>query len=109
MTEPTNQHETPSAPADKARIEYLTAQLAQLKRDYAQLADLKRPEARRYAAFPMSYEDADNQHGMTLRDYFAAAALQGLIAYPSNPDELELEFAKAAYEYADEMMEARDR
>ena len=31
-------------------------------------------------AFPLFIDDAEVYRGMTLRDYFAAAALQGLIA-----------------------------
>lgn len=45
--------------------------------------------------------------GMTLRDYFAAAALQGNIAHPDvtgNRDDI----AKDAYKYADAMLKARE-
>jgi len=52
-----------------------------------------------------------NEHyrlmGMTLRDYFAAAALQGNIAHPDvtgNRDDI----AKDAYKYADAMLKARE-
>ncbi len=44
--------------------------------------------------------------GMTLRDYFAAKAMQGLLASEVNAP-LEA-FATRAYEVADAMMEARD-
>lgn len=61
-------------------------------------------------AFPMGYHrdgnDADH-FGMTLRDYFAAAALQGNIAHPDvtgNRDDI----AKDAYKYADAMLKARE-
>lgn len=46
--------------------------------------------------------------GMTLRDYFAAAALQGLIAHSENLLSANTgPFATWAYEYANEMLEAR--
>lgn len=44
------------------------------------------------------------QHGMTLRDYFAAAALQGMCANGGAPA---LVRAIDAYDYADAMLEAR--
>lgn len=69
-------------------------------------------------AFPTPYQerDGDNwstsfQNGMTLRDYFAAAALQGSIAASCNnsrdpyPDNA----AKYAYQVADAMLEARKK
>jgi len=60
-------------------------------------------------AFPISNETGLNQQGMDLRDYFAAAALHGLISGQSAEDgwwEME---AKAAYEIADAMMKAREQ
>ncbi len=45
--------------------------------------------------------------GMTLRDYFAAKALQGLLAC-SEADGTNDDFARWAYKYADAMLEARD-
>lgn len=54
-----------------------------------------------------------------LRDYFAAAALQGMLAESSPPDELDefmrandyeafcMDFAQSAYFFADAMMKAR--
>lgn len=62
---------------------------------------------------PMSEQTYSNQDcepfqgGMTLRDYFAAKALQG---YFSNVDRGAFsyeEWAKASYEAADAMLEAR--
>ena len=44
------------------------------------------------------------QDGMNLRDYFAAAALQGILACDYSVDQ---EPAVLAYQYADEMMKAR--
>lgn len=64
-------------------------------------------------AFPTAFDDGINafQHGMDLRDYFAAKAMQGLLAAdPSIPldvtDEIGL-LAKAAYDVADAMLKAR--
>lgn len=45
------------------------------------------------------------QQGMSLRDYFAAAALQGLLAYYGNFCDRD---AKAAYAAADAMIEAKE-
>ncbi len=47
-----------------------------------------------------------DQTGMALRDYFAAKAMQGLLASEVNAP-LEA-FATRAYEVADAMMEARN-
>jgi hypothetical protein len=46
--------------------------------------------------------------GMTLRDYFAAAALQGLLASAKVEDCSSLRLAWMAYEQADAMIIARD-
>jgi hypothetical protein len=56
------------------------------------------------------------QHGMTLRDYFAAKAMQGLIASPRMPapayhggtDVTDSMIADLAYKMADAMMKARE-
>lgn len=66
-------------------------------------------------AFPIG--DMHGEVGMSLRDYFAAAALQGMLAYSHvNPstgnyhENCSLQDAAAqAYEYADAMIEARDK
>lgn len=55
-------------------------------------------------AFPSQYNIPENQ-GMTLRDYFAAKAMQGLLAGPMDA-ELK-EFAEWSYRIADAMLEAR--
>ena len=50
---------------------------------------------------------AINYHGISMRDYFAAAALQGNIAHPDvtgNRDDI----ARDAYKYADAMLKARE-
>jgi hypothetical protein len=50
--------------------------------------------------------------GMTLRDYFAANAMQGLIASPRGTpdgrDATDTYYAKSAYLMADAMMKARE-
>ena len=46
--------------------------------------------------------------GVSIRDYFAAAALQGCLANP-NANGSRAEFAVDAYLYADEMLERRKR
>ena len=50
------------------------------------------------------------QEGMDLRDYFAASALQGMLAYSGvNIDTYRFEtYANASYKIADKMMEARN-
>lgn len=48
-----------------------------------------------------------SQAGMTLRDYFAAAALTGSLA-ASHTDAEPDEFARVAYILADEMLKARE-
>ena len=52
-------------------------------------------------AFP-TWSAKDVVQGMTLRDFFAAAALQGILA--TNPDRFPSQIVDAAYEYADMMM-----
>lgn len=58
-------------------------------------------------AFPDEYQD-----GMTLRDYFAAKAMQGAITHGLfNADKTSLDYseyiANIAYVYADAMLKAR--
>lgn len=48
-------------------------------------------------------------YGMTIRDYFAAKAMQALLHSANPGDGLWGTEAKAAYEIADSMMEARDK
>lgn len=59
-------------------------------------------------AFPKSYNGTD---GMTLRDYFAAAAMQGVIAASGDNDGCvnysDDKVAKLAYDMADAMLKAR--
>lgn len=50
------------------------------------------------------------EKGMTLRDYFAAAALQGVLARPNTPAERDMKSVVAlhCYDYADAMLKARE-
>jgi len=59
-------------------------------------------------AFPSTISD-DSLHvgGMSLRDYFAAKAMQGLMASPADPESMEVA-AKWSYKLADAMLKARE-
>jgi len=46
--------------------------------------------------------------GMSLRDYFAAKAMQGMYTSGSFPTGIMLDTAKEAYEMADAMLKARE-
>ena len=56
-------------------------------------------------AFPNNFT-IDNFKGLTIRDYFAAKALQGLISEPTLTATMD-EFANRAYQIADAMLKAR--
>lgn len=63
------------------------------------------------SAFPYEERDGDGKpvldhFGMTLRDYFAAKALQGLLADPNGKGTWK-NYASDAYAMADAMLEAR--
>ena len=59
-------------------------------------------------AFPNSYLGEEHK-GMTLRDYFAAKAMNSLISDPDwRSDMVWHETAYAAYQMADAMMKARE-
>ena len=57
------------------------------------------------AAFPRKYGAAEA--GMTLRDYFAAAALQGFCANPDYGSMSSKKLAAGAYGLSDAMIEVR--
>lgn len=59
-------------------------------------------------AFPVWTDKAIFNQGMDLRDYFAAKAMNGMLADPTH-DPYPEEAAKWAYKIADAMMEARER
>jgi len=56
-------------------------------------------------AFPV---DHARIHGMTLRDYFAAAALTGILAAPDS-EKRDSYATEAAWRYADAMLKAREQ
>jgi hypothetical protein len=56
-------------------------------------------------AFPVG-----NANGMSLRDYFAAKAMQAMLSSPNCPmDVRESKLAMQAYSTADAMLEAREK
>jgi hypothetical protein len=55
-----------------------------------------------------AFPDDRWQAGMTLRDYFASAALQGMMAQFDPENELEHHIAKWSYKAADAMLKARE-
>jgi hypothetical protein len=62
-------------------------------------------------AFPQYIISNGGAHvdgGMTLRDYFAAKAMQALLSEPKVTRDLML-YAGAAYDVADAMLEAREK
>jgi hypothetical protein len=62
---------------------------------------------------PQQTQNADGSvsvwYGMSLRDYFAAAALQGTLAGPTGGPNTYEGLADAAYSAADAMLAARER
>lgn len=63
-------------------------------------------------AFPYAFEHQDSSGfnpGMSLRDYFAAKALQGMLATPEGYAANEHALAISAYAQADAMLEARKK
>jgi hypothetical protein len=60
-------------------------------------------------AFPPMHDPNTHEFGMTLRDYFAAKAMQGFMANKSNPMHFQPEAdASWAYSIADAMLKARE-
>ena len=59
-------------------------------------------------AFPNNFT-IEKYQGMTLRDYFAAKAMQSLILAEHSKNELNEIQAVMAYEVADAMMKAREQ
>lgn len=57
-------------------------------------------------AFPC--DNISSQRGMTLRDYFAAKALAGLLTqYATRDEDDPTEYSQLSYKYADAMLKAR--
>lgn len=61
-------------------------------------------------AFPQAIKEDIFEQGMNLRDYFAAKAMQGVLASlnPNYPVQLK-DFTENAYVMADAMMKAREQ
>jgi hypothetical protein len=60
-------------------------------------------------AFPLQGNDEyEGQDGMTLRDYFAAQALQALIIREGKDALYINEITTTAYQYADDMLQERE-
>ena len=60
------------------------------------------------ATFPYAaVHGCNGEYGMTLRDYFAAKAMQGLLACPVQPQSGADMYARDAYALADAMLKAR--
>ena len=66
----------------------------------------------RTPAFPCTWEYIGSKlevaNGMTLRDYFAAKAMQGILASWAKETCMYEEVSAISYEMADEMLKARD-
>ena len=61
------------------------------------------------SAFPLAIESSkDIYKGMTLRDYFAAKAMQGLISHYGIDGDYERECPMKSFEIADEMLKQRE-
>ena len=60
-------------------------------------------------AFPTWKNNDDIAEGMTLRDYFAAAALQGMYAHPHHDYKTHYMDAQEAYAVADAMLTIRGK
>lgn len=61
-------------------------------------------------AFPTWIESDSMAHGMSLRDYFAAAAMSTQMMWSADEVDSEISYvvAKMSYKIADAMMKARD-
>jgi hypothetical protein len=60
-------------------------------------------------AFPAAHFDlADHEHGMTLRDYFAAKAMTGLLTAEIVGEYSNEHVAEISYRIADAMLKARE-
>ncbi len=59
------------------------------------------------AGLGMLEEKVQSVGGLSLRDYFAAAAMQGLISHNHYGSVSDENIARGSYEYADAMLEAR--
>ena len=60
-------------------------------------------------AFPVIGAPSQDYPGMTLRDYFAAKAMQGLTTYQGALNNSPAFFAQLSYTLADAMLKERDK
>lgn len=63
------------------------------------------------SAFPLAGSDDGlffREPGMTLRDYFAAKAMQSYLTHLRGAEMLEIQLAEGAYSIADAMLKARE-
>lgn len=61
-------------------------------------------------AFPTPESHGDDYEGMSLRDYFAAKAMQGMLASPhANPKASMMRCAMESYAMADAMLAMRQK
>jgi len=60
-------------------------------------------------AFPLKEPLSSDHEGMTLRDYFAAKAMQGWLSNPGPSDETIHAVAQWSYRVADAMLKARSQ
>lgn len=60
---------------------------------------------------PLGSETVEGQEGMTLRDYFAAKAMQAWLTQidPEEMEEMMERWAENSYEFADCMLKARNK
>ncbi|HDR9165782.1 TPA: hypothetical protein QDB28_006259 [Burkholderia vietnamiensis] len=60
-------------------------------------------------AFPVTFENSTRADGfgMSLRDYFAAKAMQGMLANTDMTGDRKVDIVREAYGFADEMLRAR--
>lgn len=70
------------------------------------------PQGKDENGVPYSAREIPGDSGMSLRDWFAGMALQGVIAkhptrYSPTGDPIDMEIALGAYDYADAMLAAR--
>ena len=60
-------------------------------------------------AFPVPGDAMDGEEGLAMRDYFAAKAMNGIIASWTHGMPPAEETAQGAYRYADAMLKAREQ
>ena len=66
------------------------------------------PQKRQIYRSGFATKEYEPVEGMTLRDYFAAKAMQGLLANPECPLKPLDEVPQASYKMADAMLKARE-